>query len=406
LQLIRLGCEVKPGTGLALVQTVETVRFYPAAGKRDVRIDWLRGLAMTCVIVNHSKISSLLSWFSYERFWVVTAAEVFVVLSGIVLGMVYGRRLARDGWRAVVRGLGRRALLLYGMFVGVTISVLALAAIGVDITALAASDGRSTMTIDAWRDVLLMRTGTWAFEIIGLYVWLVALAIPCLLLLHRAGWRALLAASWALYVWYRLDPHALTQSGFESAFPLLAWQLLFVHGITIGYHRADVNAFVARMPSVTPRLAMVATAAFAIFALCNPWTDGPSWFHLPIVSADRFASAYTNYFTLSDLRAGRLLNLAIALPVAYLLLGRYKALARPFETVFVVLGQRSLGAFVLHVYGLLVLAHLRLPESIWIHTLAQLAMVYTIAMLLKGIQDIRHYRRREPEVAPAEPIAA
>ena len=63
---------------------------------------------LTCVIIDHSKLPSLLSWFSYERFWVVTAAEVFVVLSGVVLGMVYGRRLARDGWLAVVRGLSRR----------------------------------------------------------------------------------------------------------------------------------------------------------------------------------------------------------------------------------------------------------------------------------------------------------
>ena len=55
-------------------------------GTRDLRIDWLRGLAMTCVIIDHSRLSSLLSWFSYERFWTVTAAEVFVVLSGAVLG--------------------------------------------------------------------------------------------------------------------------------------------------------------------------------------------------------------------------------------------------------------------------------------------------------------------------------
>ena len=102
---------------------------------------------MTCVIVNHSKLSSLLSWFSYERFWVVTAAEVFVVLSGVVLGMVYGRRLARDGWRAVVRGLGRRALFLYSVFVGVTVSVLALAAIGIDVGSLAASDGRTPRVV-------------------------------------------------------------------------------------------------------------------------------------------------------------------------------------------------------------------------------------------------------------------
>jgi len=35
------------------------------ASTRDPRIDFLRGLAMICVIVNHSKMSSLLSWFSY-----------------------------------------------------------------------------------------------------------------------------------------------------------------------------------------------------------------------------------------------------------------------------------------------------------------------------------------------------
>src|SRR6187397_1697433 len=155
------------GIVLARSGSVDTVRFGPAAGTRDVRIDWLRGLAMTCVIINHSKLSSLLSWFSYERFWLVTAAEVFVVLSGVVLGMVYGRRLARDGWRAVVQGLGRRAVFLYSMFVGVTVSVLAMAALGIDVKALAASDGHtpawflnpSTMNWAAWRDVLLMRTG-------------------------------------------------------------------------------------------------------------------------------------------------------------------------------------------------------------------------------------------------------
>ena len=105
------------------------------------------------------------------------------------------------------------------------------------------------MTWTAWRDVLLIRTGPWAFEIIGLYIWLVVAAIPCLLMLHRAGWRAPLAVSWALYLWYRIDPHALTMAGFESAFPILSWQLLFIHGIAIGYHRREVGAFVARMPA-------------------------------------------------------------------------------------------------------------------------------------------------------------
>src|SRR5262245_63052388 len=119
---------------------------------------------MTCVIVNHSKLSSRLSCFSYERFWVVTASEVFVVLSGVVLGMVYGRRLARDGWRAVVRGLGRRAMLLYGAFVGVTVSLLVLAAMGVDVGFLVPTGGeaaewvRAPTTVRQRRSCALLRT--------------------------------------------------------------------------------------------------------------------------------------------------------------------------------------------------------------------------------------------------------
>src|SRR5262245_2903431 len=391
---------------------MQTVGVYPSSAGRDVRIDWLRGLAMTCVIINHSKISSLFSWFSYERLWVVTSAEVFVVLSGVVLGMVYGRRLARDGWRAVVRGLGRRATLLYATFVGVTVSVLALAAIGVDVSFLASSDRRApewflaphTMDAEAWRDVLLMRVGPWSFEIIGLYVWLVAAAVPCLLMLRRVGWRPVLALSWVVYLWYRVQPHALTMAGFEAAFPILAWQLLFVHGIAIGYYRNDIGAFFNRVPRVVPKVAVFATAAFAIFALSNPWSDGPSWLHWRVVSPDWFNYVYEHYFTLSDLRVGRLLNLAIALPVAYAMLTRYRALARPFETLFVTLGQRSLGAFVLHVYGLLIIAQLPLVDGLWLNTVVQLTLVVAIAALLNSADTLG--RRREPVLPQVEPLAA
>jgi hypothetical protein len=262
------------------------------------------------------------------------------------------------------------------------------------------------MTWTAWRDVLLIRTGPWAFEIIGLYVWLVAAAIPCLLILNRAGWRPLLAVSWALYLWYRVDPHALTMAGFESAFPLLAWQLLFVHAIAIGYHRSDVGAFVDRLPRITPRIAILVTGAFTIFAFCNPWTDGPAWLHLRVISPEMFASLYERYFNLSALGIGRLLNLSIALPVGYMLLARYWALARPFERVFVVLGQRSLGAFVLHVYGLLLLTYLPLPDGILVNTLAQVALIYVIATVLDGVQRLRERRSHDASFPDAHPLAA
>jgi hypothetical protein len=73
--------------------------------------------------------------------------------------------------------------------------------------------------------------------------------------------------------------------------------------------------------------------------------------------------------------------------------------------VLVVLGQRSLGAFVLHVYGLLLLAHLPLADGIWVNTVAQVTLVYTIAILLTSAEGLRSRRRHVPLAQP-EPLAA
>ena len=382
------------GIGLALCGFV----LKRSKGGRDVRIDWLRGLAMICVIVDHSRRSSVLSWFSYQRFWVVTAAEVFVVLSGIVIGMVYGGRLLRDGWRPVAARLIRRAVVLYAAFVAVTVSILALAWAGVDVSAVAAWDANAvnwfldprTMTPDSWRDLVMLRYGPWPFEIVGLYVWLVLVSVPSLIALRFAGWRPLLAASWGAYLWYCLAPHQLTAAEFEAVFPLLAWQLLFVHGIVVGYHRDAIAAFVARCPRVIPIAAAGACAAFMAFALSNPSVEGPSWLHWGLVSPQQFSAIYDRYFSLSDLGIGRLVNLAVALPIGYASLTwrRVWALAAPLQELLVTLGRGSLGAFVLHVYGLLLLAHLPPSDELWINTLVQILLIVGIAMALKAIRRL------------------
>lgn len=367
-------------------------RLSPSHGGRDLRIDALRGLAMTCVIINHSRMPSLLTWFSYERLWTVTSAEVFVVLSGIVLGMVYGRRLTRDGWPSVMRGLSRRALTLYLAFIAMTFSVLALAFIGINVASVTTSDERAVvwfldprnMDASAWRAVMLMRNGPWAFEIVGLYVWLVVAAIPSLFALRFVGWRPLLAVSWALYLLYRIAPHQLTSAEFEMVFPLLSWQILFVHGIVIGFYRDRIGAFLAQSPRILPRIAAGATAAFLAFALCNPWASGPAWMHLGFVSPERFTSLYSLYFGLTGLGIGRLMNLAVALPFGYLGLGWLMRMSHVLQTGLVALGQRSLGAFVLHVYGILVLAHVPRPDDFWTNTFVQIALVASIAAFLKA----------------------
>jgi hypothetical protein len=262
-----------------------------------------------------------------------------------------------------------------------------------------------TMDAAAWLGVVLMGWGPWAFQIIGLYVWLVAASIRCLAVLHLAGWRPLLLGSWSLYLWYRLAPHALSGAQFESTFPMLAWQLLFVHGVAIGFYRERVCACVARWPRVVPILFGGTSAAFIVFALCNPWTEGPSWLQWSVVSPERFTDSVHSILGLTDLGIGRLLNLAVSLPVGYVLLTRCWAIVRPLSTVFVTLGQQSLGAFVLHVYGILLIANTPLLPShdVWANTLIQISQIVAIAALLNGVQRLH---LRLPTMPAPQPAAA
>jgi len=321
--------------------------------------------------------------------------------------MVYGRRLNRDGWLVVVRGLSRRAVLLYVSFIAVTVSLLLISLTGVDVQALAGGTDSMAewlnnprgMNVAAWRDLAFMRSGPWPFEIVGLYVWLVAAAVPCLLALRFAGWRPVLAVSWAVYLAYRIAPHPLTSAEFEDVFPIPAWQLLFVHGIAVGYFRDRVSAFIVERQKVLPAAAAVASALFFLFALCNPWAAGASWMHWHIISPDRFTYIYGRYFGLSNLGVGRLVNLAVGLPLGYGLLTWCWALASSVQIVFVTLGQQSLGAFVLHVYALLLLQNLP-RHDFWLNALLQVAVVLAIAGALNGIQRLSVSPRRVPVVAP------
>jgi hypothetical protein len=376
---------------------------YSGDGRRDLRIDWLRGLAMTCVIIDHSRLSSLLSWFSYERFWTVTAAEVFVVLSGAVLGMVYGGKLKRGDWRGVARGLSRRAATLYLIFFCVTVSLVVLGFAGVDVTAVQ-SFNFHYLDGAALRDIALMRVGPWAFQIMSLYVWLVAAALPCLLALRYIGWAPLLGVSWSLYLLNRLWPHTLTSGQFELTFPLLAWQLLFVHGIAFGYHRERVGQLFERLPRIVPMATAGIAAAFIGFALCNPWTEGPGLLHWTLISPERFSELYYTYFNLEDLGIGRLLNLAVGLPLGYAVLTAWWRLAQPFATLFVTLGQQSLGAFVLHVYAIMLIAHTSPTDSLWLNTVLQVAAILVIAALLRTLRRLQS--PRTPPVRQVLPIAA
>jgi len=103
---------------------------YPTAEKRDLRLGLLRGFAVLVMVVDHFGGSSWLYLITGNNNFFTSGAEAFVVISGIVVGIVYGGIACKDGMRAV-RRYSVRALLLFtiaGIAAMCVLSVFAAAA--------------------------------------------------------------------------------------------------------------------------------------------------------------------------------------------------------------------------------------------------------------------------------------
>src|SRR4051794_13575904 len=97
-----------------------------AGGKRDLRLDLLRGFAALMMVIDHvgGKDSWLYAISGGDRFF-VSAAEGFVFISGLVMGIVYAGVLARQGVRAAFRKGMKRVATLYGLTVGLSLAFAA-----------------------------------------------------------------------------------------------------------------------------------------------------------------------------------------------------------------------------------------------------------------------------------------
>src|SRR5271157_3285417 len=94
-----------------------------SVAERDLTIDMIRGLVMMSAVTAHISLFSLYGFFFWERIGIVSGAEGFVILSGVVIGMAYKRYLAEHGWGATTWKFFQRAVLLWRANVIVILSI-------------------------------------------------------------------------------------------------------------------------------------------------------------------------------------------------------------------------------------------------------------------------------------------
>lgn len=312
------------------------MRYDPSTSRRDLRLDFLRGLCLLKMIFNHLWITPLHAvqqWLGY-----VTGAEAFFFISGAVVGIVHGRRAREDGLGPTSRQVLVRALQLYLANLALVFLFVSLEATG--------------LLENGWFLGLWGETFRWAslfgfdqpyyLSVLPRYVAFLALtplALGCLL----KGWsRWLLVASlgaWGanLLLGRRLLVPWLEQG---SDFPIASWQLLFFVGMLLGYHREGVARWWRARRGAAWTTGLV-TAALA-FALLR---RGHDLGLLPFP-----ATEMSWLFGREHLGPLRWVNLLVAFALLFELTDRYwQPLKSAAGGMLLAFGQSSLYVFLMHI---------------------------------------------------------
>ncbi len=227
-------------TGAAMADLAYTARMHQLIrSARDLRADLFRGLALWFIFVNHVP-GNWLGWFTTRNYAFADATEVFVLLAGYAGGIAYGRLMEREGWFfAASRVVGRVGTLYVAH---IFLFVVFTAQVGLSAAQLDRSVYLDELELDAFgRDPYTAMVMALALlfqpaflNILPLYIALLLMFALMLPLLGRP-W-LLLGLSVGFYAVVRLlDVNLPSWSGGGWFFNPLAWQLLFVCGVVIGY---------------------------------------------------------------------------------------------------------------------------------------------------------------------------
>ncbi len=298
-------------------------------------MDAARGLAVFSMITGHFAEGSVLSWPTHKIPF-FDGASAFVLLSGLILGVVHRRWIDRDDGFATSRErLIRRIATIYLC----QVLLCAVAAL-VSLTDPPAPQLGLAPIGEVPHPLVHVVTMSYlpsGGEILVLYFVLMCSALGLLPLLRRGWWKPIVALSLALYGWAVLAPPAWFLLPNESPAGATAnwgaWQGLFVPALVIGWkwHDWRIDARLAR-----PRVLIVLLlGTAAVYAAGRAITNTGS--------ADGFLGDKIDFGPARFVAAWVVLPAVLAVVTLVLRYAWGRAASHPF----VMVGTRSLDSYVL-----------------------------------------------------------
>ncbi|MDD7945822.1 OpgC domain-containing protein [Microbacterium sp. NE2HP2] len=205
-------------------------------GGRLAAIDIIRGYCIVSMVSAHIAAGTLFARAAHAV-PAFDGASGFVLLSGLVLGIVQSKRYAQQGLAAVERtSLRRIGVILLGQVGLVVLAILS--------AIVARFEHRNVPPIsemppgDVVAGALNLQLAPPSGSVLRLYLVLLAIALLAYLLLSRGAWWAVVAGSVSIYGIGWLVPELTSFRGYNSdglGANWACWQLLFIVALVIGW---------------------------------------------------------------------------------------------------------------------------------------------------------------------------
>jgi hypothetical protein len=216
----------------------------PHQSTRDHRVDFLRGLALASIFINHVP-GNLYEKLTHKNFGFSDAAEVFVLLAGFASAYAYYARFERgERWDATIKAL-KRAWVLYMSHIVTTVIAIALfgaVSVGLsnphyldDVIVYMNVKPLFDDPVRGFIGLAVLGHQLGYFNILPMYMAILA-TVPLIMLIAHRSLVLLLGLSVALWLVAALfvidlPNYPLVGGWFFNPF---AWQLLFVIGFILG----------------------------------------------------------------------------------------------------------------------------------------------------------------------------
>ena len=208
----------------------------PTASRRDLRLDFFRGLALWFIFIDHVP-SSVIGNLTFRNFGFSDATEIFVFISGYTAAIVYGASMRRNGFVYMLFQVLKRSWQLYAAHILLFVFFIAQitwvsnrfnnASFIEELNIMQFHDDPQESIVRA----LILHYRPVNLDVLPLYmallagfpfcIWLMAKSRALCLLLSLSLWVCVQFFEWALPVY---------ESGDTWLFNPLGWQLLFVIG--------------------------------------------------------------------------------------------------------------------------------------------------------------------------------